>query len=159
DSPPCIAILALKYASLGVREEICRSTLEDRTMRCYEKIPCHWIKEVIENEGLYPNGAEVLAQFLNFYPLSEIKSLILYFSIHHPANEPKYVLALRPEPCWAEVQQMLEDVTQYVYGPIAMFLSKGVVRIPFRGNQRDYFMHLFLTHALDRPESFLIAAD
>lgn len=164
--PSCMAVSILRYSPIEVRREACRQGRQYHSVMDYKKGPCNWMKEVMENGGLYPKGEDFLDQLFQCYPEQEKKELVYYFFLHSDLREQEIFLMLLNQPLRRKVEQLLDEVRQFLdlsLNPSSSLLSisKGRMRIPFpfKSNQRTYFLRLFFIHALDRPESFLIAAD
>lgn len=155
--PPCIAIFILRYSSTEVFQEACRQSLVARPVR-ENKGPFNWIKEVVDNEGLYPDGRNFLSQLFLHYPEQEKKEAVYSFFLRSDLQGQRAFLALLHDSLRKEVESYLEEVREFLNLSLHCASLEKNMWIPFRNNQRAYFLHLFFLDALDRPQSFLIAA-
>ena len=149
---PCVAVVFLTYASSAVKRELCRLSFSEGA---YEIAPCNWMREVVENGGLYPNGKEFIEQILRSYPSRISKELIYFFFLHNGQQAKQALSSLMRE---TEVDQWLSEFDAFLH-PILEESIEEPLRIPFEKNQRAYFLHLFFANALEREKSFLVALD
>lgn len=111
------------------------------------------IKEIIINQGVYLDAPDLLQQLFQLESKEKKTERLFSFFLQAAPQEQNLFLACVHSSLRQELNACIEEIMDFLNAP------SQIAPIPFKNSQRTYFLHLFFAQALDRPNSFLIAAN